>query len=173
MTNVNESRTNFGRTLKTCRTQRNLTLRALQELSGVNYTLVSAFEHGERAVGSDVAVRLADGLNLAGDERQRFLFAAASTRRKDRLVGYARTLAPELVNFVPKVLAGSGLDLAAIGACEVRQNLDRERPELLSNMRTAFAEVTKAAAGKQKGDFLVINTGGREYVCTLLIAPVA
>jgi transcriptional regulator with XRE-family HTH domain len=67
MTNVNESRTNFGRTLKTCRTQRNLTLRALQELSGVNYTLVSAFEHGERAVGSDVAVRLADGLNLAGD----------------------------------------------------------------------------------------------------------
>lgn len=171
MTTVAESRTNFGRTLKTYRTQQNLTLRQLQELGGVNYTLVSAFEHGERAVGADVATRLANGLNLAGDERQRFLFAAAATRRRDRLVGYARSLAPELLNFVPKVLAGNGLDLEAIEGCEVRQNLDGERPELLTQLRAAFVEVTKAAAGKQTGDFLVVNTGGKEYVCTLLIAP--
>jgi transcriptional regulator with XRE-family HTH domain len=173
MTTVTESRTNFGRILKTYRSRRNLTLRQLQELSGVNYTLVSAFEHGERAVGADTAARLAGGLGLAGDERQRFLFAAAATRRKDRLVGYARLLAPELLNFVPKVLAGSGLNLEAIEACEVRQNLEGERPQLLSKLRTAFGQVTRAAAGKQTGDFLVVNTGGREYVCALLIASTA
>lgn len=170
-TTVAQSRTNFGQILKTYRTRRNLTLRAVQELSGVNYTLVSAFEHGERAVGADVAIRLVDGLGLTGDERQRFLFAAAATRRKDRLVGYARMLAPELVNFVPKVLSESGLNLEAIERCEVRQTLDRERPELLTKMRTAFGEVAKAAAGEQRGDFLVVNTGDREYVCMLLIAP--
>ena len=170
-TTVADFRTNFGCALKTYRTDRNLTLRGLQELSGVVYTLISAYEHGERAVGADVAARLADGLDLEGDERESFLFAAAATRRRDKLVGYARSLAPELINFVPRVLAGAGMDLEDISRCEVRQSMDRERPELLPKLQAAFTKVEEALAGTIRGDFLVLNTGGKEYVCALLIAP--
>ena len=141
MNTIDQCRTDFGRTLKGLRTQQNLSQRQLQDLSGVVYTLISAHEHGERAIGSGVATKLADALGLDGEERERFLFAAAATRRKDRLVGYSRTLAPELLNFVPMVLAGAGVNLGNIDACEVR------------------------------GDFLLVNTGGKEYRCTLQITP--
>ena len=96
---------------------------------------------------------------------------AAATRRKDRLVGYARTLAPELVNFVPRVLARCGVNLEAVDACEVRLQVDRERPEMLPKLPAAFDEVNRAVAGEQLGDFLIIDAGGKRLVCALLVVP--
>ncbi len=114
MNTVAQSRIDFGLYLKALRQRQHLTLRGLDELSGATYSAISCIEHGDRAIGADVATRLATALNLEGDEREAFLMQAASTRRKDRLIGYARTLAPELVNFVPRVLSRAGIDLEQI-----------------------------------------------------------
>jgi len=171
MNTIAQSRTEFGGLLKRLRTQRNLTLRALHALSGVVYSMISCIEAGDRAAGGDAARRMADALNLVGEERQQFLFAAAATRRKDRLVEYARTLAPELVNFVPSVLSRLGINLEAVDSCEVRNNVDGERQQILPQMQAAVSQVEQAVEGKANGDFLVLDTGGKRYVCTLLIVP--
>ena len=168
---VAQCRTEFGLHLKALRNRQNLTLRQLDELSGAAYSMISCLEHGDRAVGGDVAANLATALGLCGEERETFLLMAAATRRRDRLVGYARTLAPELVNFVPRVLARAGVNLEAVDACELRPNVDRERPEMLPKLPAAFDQVSKAVAGEQVGDFLIIDAGGKRLVCALLVVP--
>lgn len=50
--------------------------------------MISAFELGEKAMGAETSVRLAQAFNLTGEEREQFLINAAGTRKKDRLVGY-------------------------------------------------------------------------------------
>jgi hypothetical protein len=168
---VSQCRTEFELHLWSLRDRQHLTLRQLDELSGAPYSMISCLEHGDRAVGGDVAANLATALGLCGEERETFLLMAAATRRKDRLVGYARTLAPELVNFVPRVLARFGVNLEAVDACEVRLHVDRERPEMLPKLPSAFDQVNKAVAGEQVGDFLVIDAGGKRLVCALLVVP--
>ncbi|MFM7740972.1 MAG: helix-turn-helix domain-containing protein, partial [Planctomycetota bacterium] len=89
-------RTDFGKHLKRLRTRRKLTQTHFKAACGVPASLVSAYEHGERSVGPEVAEKLADGLQLQGAERECFLIGAAKTRRKDRLIGDARHLPPEV-----------------------------------------------------------------------------
>lgn len=133
--------------------------------------MISCLEHGDRAIGSDVATKLANALSLTGEERQRFLFAAAATRRKDRLVGYARALAPEILNFVPKVLAAQGIDLEHIETAELRQSLNTESPHVLRSLKAACVRVGQAITGIDTGDFLVMDSDGKKYVCALVIVP--
>jgi transcriptional regulator with XRE-family HTH domain len=118
MNNVFEHRAEFGDQLKQLRHEANHSLRGLGELSGVAYSMISAFELGEKAMGSETSVRLADALHLTGEQRENFLMKAAGTRKKDRLVGYARTLAPEILNYVAKSLLNAGIDLNQIKACK-------------------------------------------------------
>ncbi len=171
MNSIANARTHFGQTIRQLRLSQSLTLRALQERSGVSYTLISAYEHAERAVGPEVATRLADGLGLLGEERQRFLFAAAATRRKDRLVDYSRKLAPELVNFIPAVLVREGVELADTEDCVLSDRLGEERPELLQSVAKSLAEAEKTVGQCGRLHHLVLNTRGREFVCTLVVTP--
>jgi len=53
----------------------------------------------------------------------------------------------------------------------VRANVEGERPELLSQLQAAFSQVNEGVANRTNGDFLVVNTGGKKYVCTLLMVP--
>lgn len=161
--------------LRALRKRRGLSLRQLQELSGVTYSTISGMERGERAVGAESAEHLANGLQLALGERDQFLFAAAATRRKDRLVGYARSLEPELLNFLPKALADHGVSLPGIERSRLASNTEGlgERPRLLADLRAAFDRALEAVAGRQDGDFLVVEGGGKKHLCTLLLVPAA
>jgi transcriptional regulator with XRE-family HTH domain len=120
MKTVYEERNEFGGRLRELRTNAGHSLRDIDKATGITYSLVSCIERGERAVGSDIAVKLADGLQLHGEARSAFLLQAAATRKKDRLLGYARTLAPEILNYVAKALVDAGIDLATIEACELK-----------------------------------------------------
>lgn len=155
------------------RRQRGLSLRELQAACGVTYTVVSNIERGERAVGAGTAERLADGLGLRGEEREQFLFQAAATRRRDRLVGYARELEPEILNFLPKVLASQGVDLGGIERSAIRSNLEGEgeNPVILSRLQAAYERILEACAGRRTGDFLLVDAGGQKLLCTLLMVP--
>ena len=61
---IDQCRTDFGKYMKRLRTDRKMTQASLQAATGVASTLISAFEHGERAVGPEVAEKLATGLQL-------------------------------------------------------------------------------------------------------------
>jgi transcriptional regulator with XRE-family HTH domain len=152
MKSVYNEREEFGALARKLRNDLGLSLRELQALTGVTYTMFSAIECGEKAVGSDVATKLADALNLTGDERDRFLMKAAGTRKKDRLLGISRTLAPELVNYVAKSLVGSGVVLDEIDSCQLRKN-------------------PKSKATRSQEDLVLGFKDGRSLVCGLIMEP--
>jgi transcriptional regulator with XRE-family HTH domain len=120
---MSRARETFGRLLHEKRVQAGLNQRGLARLAQTLSPIICSIEAGDRSVGADVAMRLADGLNLTGDERDQFLFKAAGTRKKDRLVGYSRMLLPELLNYVPKALRQAGISLEGIKAASL-QGLD-------------------------------------------------
>jgi transcriptional regulator with XRE-family HTH domain len=122
MQTVYEERNEFGSRLRELRTNAGHSLRDIDKATGITYSLVSCIERGERAVGSDVAVKLADCLQLRGETRDQFLMKAAATRKRDRLVGYARSLAPEILNYVAKSLVEAGIDLATIEDCQLQNS---------------------------------------------------
>ena len=173
MNTVFESRTEFGHRLRVLRKERGLSLRRLQEASGVTYSVVSSIERGDRAVGAETAERLADALGVCGEDRDQFLIQAAGTRRKDRLVGYARTLESEVLNFIPKVLSNRGMDLSTINRSSVSPTIigDVENPLIISRLQAAYERVLDACAGKRHGEFLQMEIEGQKMLCTLLMVP--
>jgi transcriptional regulator with XRE-family HTH domain len=122
MRTVYDDRNEFGQWVRELRTNSEKSLRDIEKVTGITYSLVSCIERGERAVGSDVADKLATALGLRGEAKAAFQMKAAATRKRDRLLGYARTLAPELVNYVAKTLVDAGIDLAAIEDCQLQKS---------------------------------------------------
>ena len=72
----------FGAQLYQLRTARRMSGRALAAVADVEPSLISRVENGKKAAGPVTIEKLADGLKLVGDERNRFLQAGSkqSTR---------------------------------------------------------------------------------------------
>ena len=122
MNNVHLQREQFGAQLRELRHQADMSLRDVEAITGTTYSMIATIERGEKAVGSDVAGKFADAFNLRGEQRDQFLMAAAATRKRDKLVGYSRCLAPEILNYVAKALQGCGFVLEQIDTCQLRKS---------------------------------------------------
>jgi transcriptional regulator with XRE-family HTH domain len=182
MMNVHAAREAFGAWVKKLRLDAGLTLRALEaKTGGVTYSLISSIESGERAVGGSVAEKLATAFSLHSAEREQFLLKAAATRRRDRLVGYARTLAPEILNYVAWRLVKEGVDLTAIESCLLTPMLvDRDAKALVDakqledQFKVGLADYLKALYGHTSSqDALVIRlSDGKQVICGILFAKI-
>ena len=168
---MDECRTDFGKYLKRLRNKRKFTQTHLKAVSGVPATLISAYEHGERSVGPEVAEKLADGLRLQDAERERFLIGAAKTRRKDRLIGEARHLPPEVLNYVPKFLSSVGIDPAKVTGADYLQAGEVPDPCITTRLDEEHARLKRAVMGVDQYDLLRVIADGKRYVCALLVAP--
>lgn len=127
MNNIYNTRDQFKQELRHQRAQARLTVRELSEKAGICQSLISAYEVAEKSVSSDSAVKLANAMALKGLSRDKFLLLAASTKRRDRLVGYARDMGAAILNFVPHKLREAGIDLSTITDCQYQQTL---KPDL-------------------------------------------
>ena len=168
---MDQCRTDFGKHLKRLRTRRKLTQTHFKAVCGVPASLVSAYEHGERSVGPEVAEKLADGLQLQADERERFLIGAAKTRRKDRLIGEARHLPPEVLNYVPKFLTNLGIESAKITGADYLQAGEVPNPCITMCLDEEYARLKRAVMSVDPYDLLRVTADGKRYVCALLVAP--
>jgi len=168
---IDQYRTDFGKYLKRLRTDRKISQVHLQRTTGVAATLISAFEHGERAVGPLVAEKLATGLHLEEWERERFLIGAAKTRRKDRLINEARHLPPEILNYVPKLLPSVGIDPSKIVGAEIWKSGDTKDKYLGRRLDSQYATLRAAMTGMGSYDLLHVVADGERYVCALLVVP--
>jgi transcriptional regulator with XRE-family HTH domain len=119
MVNVYESRLDFGRRLREMRSKAQWSLRDLAIRSTISFNVISGMELGEKPTSGESAVKLADAFQLAGEERDAFLLAAAGTKRRDKLIASARLLPPEILNFVVQALQRAGVDLGAIESCNL------------------------------------------------------
>ena len=151
MITVAEHREAFGAELKALRQQRKWTLKEVEERTGINGSYVSATENGDNALGSDVAVKLADVFGLSGDERDAFLVNAAATRKRDRLVAYSRPLSAQILNYVPKTLVASGVVLDEIVNCAFRK--------------------ASVESGKSTDELVLDLQDGRSVICNLVVTP--
>ena len=164
-------RTNFGKYLKLLRTDRKMTQAFLQTASGVAATLISAFEHGDRGVGPEVAEKLAAGLQLNEYERERFLMGAAKTRRRDRLMTEARELPPEVLNYVPKMLPGLKIDPAKITGADYWKAGEASDRYIGNRLDREYARLRSAMIGIDQYDLLYVADDGERYLCALLAVP--
>lgn len=168
---IDQCRTDFGKYMKRLRNDRKMTQASLKRITGVAATLISAFEHGERAVGPVVAEKLATGLQLEEWERERFLLGAAKTRRKDRLINEARHLPPEILNYVPKLLPIVGIDPSKIVGAEIWKSGDTKDKYLGRRLDSQYATLRAAMTGLGSYDLLHVVADGERYICALLVVP--
>jgi transcriptional regulator with XRE-family HTH domain len=151
MNTIYRSREQFQNEVCRHRSSALLTVKELAQKAGMSASLVSAFEQGDKPVSSGAAVKLADAFKLSGAVREDFLLLAAATRRKDRVVAYARELSAEIMNFVPRALKKAGIDFAKIESSKYSHNVDGE--------------------GKSSPDRLEVVLGdGKKVVCSLSVS---
>ena len=142
--NIYEARIAFGSLLRVHRRKSGHTLKALGQLSGTAMTSISNIENGERVAGPMTAKKLADALKLKGYVRDHFLLSAASTQKKDKLLDISRTLAPEIINFLPMVLRERGIDLDQIHACKIHDNpISKPNSDIDAESKSNLLLVTK------------------------------
>ena len=166
---IDQCRTDFGKYMKRLRTDRKMSQVFLKKATGVAATLISAFEHGERAVGAEVAEKLATGLQLEDPERERFLIGAAKPRRKDRLINEARKLPAEIINYVPKMLPNIGLDPTKIVGAEFVRAGDPKNKTTGNLLDREYDMVRRAMTGKGQYELLQLVTEGGRYLCGLIV----
>lgn len=101
---LRDERCEFGTALRRLRKSKNLTLRKLAEKSDVPFPNISAIERGRLGAGRIVAAKLASGLGLRGEHKDRFLALASYTNSRDRLAREHLAYPAMLANLLPGVL---------------------------------------------------------------------
>ena len=146
-------------------------MRALAGKSDITDSTLSAIECGDKVVGDVVGAKIANGLGLAGGEREAFLVLAANTRRRDRLVGGARTMPSEVLNFLPQCLSSLGLADGDIKGCGL---VGGKSPHPMdARVAGALQEAgLKAAAYRNVGEVLLIDTAKGKLACAMVVAKV-
>lgn len=120
---------------------------------------------------TEVAEKLATGLELEDSERERFLIGAARTRRKDRLINEARHLPPEILNYVPRMLPSVGIDPSKIVGADIWKSGDTKDKYLGRRLDNQYATLRAAMTGMGNYDLLHVVADGERYVCALLVVP--
>lgn len=92
----------FGTVLQRLRTRSGMTLRQLEQMSGVPNPVISAIENGRRRCGASVAKRLADALFAVNSDsaRSEFLYAAAATIKARGVIEDAQLYPPAILDAV-------------------------------------------------------------------------
>ena len=132
----------FGNLLQRLRAKRGLSLRDLEQLSGVPNPVISAIEHGRRRCGARVAKKLAEAL-VPGDHvekvRHEFLYAAAATIKARGAIEDAQLYPPAVLDLVASKLRGMGIRdreiLGAYGETRGEDGCQRDLLLVLSNGR--------------------------------------
>lgn len=179
MNDEKRNRIALGQEIQHRRNAAGWTQQELQDRSKVTYSAISAIEAGKRVVGSKVAEALADAFKLQGTEREQFLLRAAGTSRRDRLVGPARELPPEMINYVAQRLQAEKVAPNDIQECRLTREvlgLHGKKPlvDIQSQFQKGLEDYFQAFNGRQSqapllelslhdgkqvfGIFLVANT---------------
>jgi transcriptional regulator with XRE-family HTH domain len=133
--------------LQKLRNKSGLTLRALQELSGVPNPVISAIENGKRRCGAVVAKKLASIIfgSLECPERSEFLYAAAATIKARGAIEDSQLYPPAVLDVV---------------ASKLKRMRIKDRDILAAHVHDAE---------KDKYDLLIVLKGGRRLAVAVTI----
>ena len=128
-------RKEFATLLSAWRKQRQQKIQDLEAASGVPNPTISMFENAKKSCGQALAIKLADGLRLNGNERLQFLTAAEGTIERVSQ-GFPSALTDSLFD----ILRCAGID-----------------------KRKVVKVLRENAAGSQKSDLIVELDSGERY----------
>jgi transcriptional regulator with XRE-family HTH domain len=104
----------FGHTLKKLRLKRGLTLRKLEQISGIANSNLALLESGRKPCGPVTAERLAQALKLAGEEYVEFCLRAITTTKSRKRMRHAEHFDPKLWAWLVGELRAQGIKPSAI-----------------------------------------------------------
>ena len=99
----------LGKSLKSFRKQKGLTQPELAKLSGVSTSIVNDLENGIRTAGCKTLNKIARGLQLNDEDRFRLILKALELSKRDFVIPDFATFPPEIINFLPYILAKNGI----------------------------------------------------------------
>jgi transcriptional regulator with XRE-family HTH domain len=145
----------FGLTLRDLRARDGLSLRDLEDKSGVPNPIVSAMEHGRRHCAPQVAKKLADVFftrPVDENERREFLYAAARTAPSPGVIEESRGFPPIVLDSVAHALRQQGIsaqDIIEALQGEGSQKGDR-KPDLVIRLRDGRTMVFEMKLSERK-----------------------
>lgn len=99
----------LGRMLKAFRKKVNLTQPELASISGVSTSIVNDLENGIRTAGCNTLNKIAHGLELSNQDRFRLILKGLELSKRDFVIPDFTQFSPEIINFLPYVLAKNGI----------------------------------------------------------------
>ena len=85
---------------------------------------------------------------------------------------YARQLPPEILNYLPRVLAEAGVDLEAVECGDICHAKDTGNKGLQRCLEDEFKRVLWAVQGLDNMPFVQFLSGDKKYVGTFLLVRV-
>jgi transcriptional regulator with XRE-family HTH domain len=95
--------------LKAFRKKVNLTQPELASISGVSTSIVNDLENGIRTAGCNTLNKIAHGLELGNQDRFRLILKGLELSKRDFVIPDFTQFSPEIINFLPYVLAKNGI----------------------------------------------------------------
>jgi len=124
---MEQRRREFGALLRGLRLKRGVAGAALAAKAGkISRTTLASIECGKRQAGAKVSERLADALELVGEQRDNFLMAALRTTASEFLPQKAAGLDPQLLMPIWKILPPAFLEPEAIKRISRKGKLTHE-----------------------------------------------
>lgn len=106
----------FGDTLNKLRKARNLTVQQLADRAGVGQSLISGLQTGHRVVGENNARKIAQALNLSGEDFEEFVYLAINDCTERVLCDF-RKYPAEVLNLIADELQSFGITPEVITHC--------------------------------------------------------
>ncbi len=116
MLTMNDKTNNFRKQFAACRERSGLTYRALEKVTGIKYSALSAMQSGNRPVGEQSARRIAEAFGLSGDVREAFVLSALNTS-KEKVLAAVGGYPAEVLNFLGLLLMARGIKPNQIVRC--------------------------------------------------------
>ena len=177
---ISDARKTLGRSVCHHRSLQGLTQVELAQRLGTSHSNIAAIENGKRAVGNQVAERLAAAVNLDAKTKPLFMLQAAATRIKDRLLEFAVRAQPALIHYAVDHLLARNLGPDAIKHAEVIRKVEAgeggcvwENPRIKEQLHESLDGYFMAICGFTKSPFpflkLTLKDGTKAY-CGLVVA---
>ena len=169
-------RIQFGDHVSSLRREKAMTLVQLASAISVTHPAVVAVEKGRRSVGDSLALRLANALEVNGEDRERFMMLAAATRIKHRLVGSANQAPPTLTHYLVKQLQKADISMNQICQAQLTQNINGDKTQnqaIKQQFESGTAQYLKALAANTLSSLPLLELNlenGRRVFCAMLLA---
>lgn len=135
-----ETQITFGNKLNALRRVRNLTVQQLADLADVSQPLISNLINNNRVIGEHTAKKIANALQLSGDESDNFIYLAINGCT-EKVLNSSKGYPAEILNLIAGELSALGILPSNIARCVRRPKAEANAALYLNDGKSALISV--------------------------------